>query len=389
MKFLIIAPHFWPENGVATQRISSFSRYLLNNNHQVSVITNKKGSKVVYKKLENYFEVDGCDLTRSSYKVFKYNQNLYRYELERVLNMERYDVVLFTGGPFFTFSLTKECKEKNIFCLLDFRDPWSFDYRGLKDVVSIKRIAKRMVFALLERRAIKHANAVTTVTQGWVDRFKRSYLCQKEKFFLIENGYDDDRLRNICLSNEFRKNHGVLTLGVFGKLFYYSDYYSKVFLNAIKIFCDSSDSNVKMLQVGDKESVCDELIMNANLDLDILECTGLLSYEDGIAAIAGTDICLIIDSRKKALGTKLYDYIFLGKTIIYVGPRKSAFSEVLKQYGKAYICSTVKEVVCALDSFSKANDGGNEDRNIYKDKFSRSYSNKKWLTLIEELVEKR
>ena len=390
MNIIIISPNFPPETGVAVLRIMSLSKFLIENGHHVTVLTSKKNSQIPTRYASDAVEVyTERFLKYNHYFAFIMLQKAYKEKLEMLLKQKKYEMVLITGGPFYTFQLTKLCKKYSIKSVLDFRDPWVFDFRGLKDILSIKRTVSRAIYTPMERVAVKYADAVTTVTPGWVDTFKRLYPLQKKKFFLIENGYDDELLKHIHIeSAECRsENNGAIVFGVFGKMFYYSEYYSRVFLLGLKMFTKSKDT-IRIIQVGEKEPNADSLIASVGLNESILCTTGILPYEEGIREISKADVFVMIDSRKQALGTKIYDYLYLRKPILYVGPEKSAFADILHEYGHASVCSKPEQVLEAIHCYMESTTR-RHDFDSYMDikRFSRSSNNKKWMSLLENIVD--
>ena len=310
MKLLIIAPAFPPDKSVGVVRISSFVSYLKEQGHFITVLTQRKDNYEVG-LCDEYVTVDqdknyNCGII-SRYKQFVANGNKYQEKCIEILNKYKFDLVLITGGPFFTFKLSRQIYLRKTPCALDFRDPWVGDVRGMKDLLSPKRIISRMLFFPMEIKAIHYADLVTTVTPGWVKMLKQMHPFEKDKIELVKNGYDEKKMPRLYDTKKY--NTLDIQIGVFGKLFYYSTYYSKVFLNAIHEM--SSDKKISLFQIGDKEENADGLLRECGLESEVLASTGFVDYGQGIYMLSKVDILLIIDSRKSALGTKLYDYIYI------------------------------------------------------------------------------
>lgn len=388
MKILIIAPYFPPDEGVGTLRIMSLSKYLINKNYFVSVLTNKKNTSVPSCYAVNIYEVNVNSIEKISNlkKFWKYERE-YAEVFNKIAIKNKYDVVIITGGPFYTFLLSIEAKKMNIPCILDFRDPWVFDFRGFQDIISPSKILKRILYFPLERISINHATAVVTVTKGWLKKFRLLYPKNKNKFFLIANGYDDEKLKNLKLQNKTENNTNEITLGVFGKLFYYSNHLSLKFLKAFKNVYEIN-KNIRIYQVGSREENTDMFLNKVGLNTDIIYSTGFLKYEDGMNELNKIDVFLIIDSRKDALGTKIYDYIYIGKPIIYIGPRQSALASLIREYGNGFICNTKSEIVRVLYTIICRSEKNLPD--LYKkkkiEKFSRTKSNEEWERLLKKVV---
>ena len=63
-----------------------------------------------------------------------------------------------------------------------------------------------------------------------INKFKLFYPFQKNKFKLIENGYND----STNLNRNIGKTNIDFQIGIFGKLFYYSEKYSNIFSSSIE-----------------------------------------------------------------------------------------------------------------------------------------------------------
>jgi glycosyltransferase involved in cell wall biosynthesis len=391
MKILIISPLFLPDMGVGSLRMSSLAKFLLKKNYIVDLLTTKKDGEIPVDCVNDFYEVEefsgNGDSAFARYNQFKENQSRYIQTFLKIIGDKEYSLILITGGPFYTMAISKIAKKRNIPCILDFRDPWTFDIRGLDDLLSPKRIITRAMFLPMERSAVQSASAIVTVTPRWVDMFKTLYPCRKSKVYLVENGYDDERLANISIKSDEKISRGfdsTIQIAVFGKLFYYSEHYSKVFLSAL----EKCWSDFKILQIGDRENVTDCYLNSFNLDVDVVKSTGFMEYEEGVKTLSTADAFLIIDSRKGALGTKLYDYIYIDKPIIFVGPKKSSFADIIAQLPNGYVCSTKEEVLYAFATL-KNEKTKSEYRNKDVLKYARSVQNQKYMQLIENIIKKK
>ena len=55
-------------------------------------------------------------------------------------------------------------------------------------------------------------------------------------------------------------------------------------------------------------------------------------YATGIRKLQKADVCILIDIRKHAIGTKIYDYIYANKPIIYIGKKKTYLEKMVKSF---------------------------------------------------------
>ena len=85
-------------------------------------------------------------------------------------------------------------------------------------------------------------------------------------------------LRGIKLDNPHTKMEDTLVITGFGKMFYYSDKYSLIFLQGLKKYLDAG-KKANLLQVGSRESQADSLLNKANVAQDVLQTTGFVDYK--------------------------------------------------------------------------------------------------------------
>ena len=95
-------------------------------------------------------------------------------------------------------------------------------------------------------------------------------------------------------------------------------------------------------------------------------------------------VLMIIDVRANAIGTKIYDYIFLGKPIVFVGPRKTQFADMVGKISENYICSTTEEVEDAFTNILAGHVKKTSTETNIKD-YARSSQNERWWKLLNEV----
>lgn len=379
-KYIIVAPYFPPDRTVATVRMASFVKYILKNSDEVVLVTNKKDVPLTIVDSNLCYVFVDVDTEGSGLKVFNANSQSYLSSVAEVMKKNIVDGVIVSMGPFYTYQIASLAKSNNIKCIMDFRDPWVFDYRDAKSFFKIRNILGLLAKIPKERVCVKAATLVTTVTEGWLKTFQKLYPSMKNKFKLIENGYDDALLETIKFND--KSNHDIsrskLTLGVFGKLFYYTERYSELFLRAIK---KMDIDGICIKQIGTREENTDSLLEKFELPKDIIRSTGFMNYIEGICELDESDVFLIIDGRKNAIGTKIYDYIYLGKPILYIGPKKAAISSIIGKLDNGVVCSSIEEIEEAVKSFMN----GIQTTRITGKDYSRTRQNERMYELLKQM----
>lgn len=389
MNVLIISPYYPPFADVSVVRMASLSRYLTDKGISVTVVKNNfcniDSSRLKTSAPKNVMTID-VDVTNNGrfMKKFFYNRKSYLRTLKMILSHNSYDVVIITVGPFYTLSLCRLIKKKyNIKCIIDFRDLWIAGTHGGKDLITPKMLLSKLILFPIERTAIKFADLVVTVTKGWRKDLMEFYPKHKDKMEIVYNGFDDLLLKGIE-NKEEESNETIL--GVFGKLSYYSPVYSKEFFKAVKKVRNNY-SNIKIMQIGIKEEVTKSIIKELSFPEVDFSSTGFCDYKDGMYLMQKSKICILVDNRKKGLGTKIYDYIYLNKPIIYIGPKGTDLADLVESFENGFVCHTSSDITKAIDYIlvNKITHLYNVDK---KEEFSRSKQNEKYFSLLKRVVSK-
>jgi len=384
MKILIVSPYYPPDSSVAVVRMASLSRHLVTNGHEVSVIRNRieKGkdfsTQLKIPSGVNTYQVESS-VDGSYFKRFHKDYKNYRNKIDGILSNESFDVVLISVGPFNTLPLCKYIKNKfKVKCIIDFRDLWALDIRDIRDFFKIKKLFARVISYSIERSAIKYADKIITVTEGWKNRMMKFYPLYRSKFYLVYNGYDDILLSDVEANENIDYSKNIL--GVFGKLSYYSREYANKFFKSVNELRKEYD--LEILQVGTLEKDTTNIMDSTNYPKEKFHSTGFINYKDGMRLLSNVRVCILIDIRKAGLGTKIYDYIYLNKPIIYIGKKNTDLADFINSFENGYVCDTEMEISRAIDKILR--------NNIYKlgnavdhKQFARSVQNTEFLSIIK------
>ncbi|GAB2538018.1 glycosyltransferase [Gracilibacillus alcaliphilus] len=387
MKVLIVSPYFPPYQSVAVVRISSLVRHLIQKEFQVTVLTNKLSSTEIqnisnfkFENVKKYY----VDISRNQGEYFK-NKKSYEKIFRRLMEKNNYDRVIITCGPYYTVPLcTISEKDYNTKCIIDYRDLWLLDIRNMRDFLHPKNIFKKIIFFPIEARAFFHSHKIITVTEGWAKTLKKMYPFFNKKIKVVYNGYDDTYLKEAYISNEnasFIETGRDYNLMIFGKLSYYSKEYSNILFKAVKGI-NANHNNLNIVQVGLEESVTRSIINELNFNTNNFISTGFLDYADGIKELKSANVTVIIDIRKRAIGTKIYDYVYVNKPIIYIGKKNTYLSNFVSKFEHGYSCNNEKDLIHTLNYLIE-----NKITYLTKtntiDLYSRSYQNNEFEKYIK------
>lgn len=383
MKILIVSPFFPPEKTVAVIRISSLVRELLKQGHELTIIRNE------YDQDELHLSDDDIEFNKlKQYKVnvdpsvrFFEASKRYKNVFKKVLDKEKFDLVLITAGPFYTIPLVKIAKtEYNTKCIIDYRDLWVFDIRNIKDFFKPLNIVKKIVYFPIEKANINHANLVVTVTEEWKQILKKVY--RKNKFEVVANGYDDEQLNRVkSLKDNPYPDKFVIT--VFGKLAYYSVDYGVKFFKALKALSENYP-DLLVLHVGLPEKETEKAIEVSGFDKQKYKNTGFIQYTEGIQLLKKSKVNVIIDVRKGAMGTKFYDYIYVNKPIIYFGKKNTQLDNMVKKFENGFSCYDEADLIKVVTKIKEYHISSLTISSQLEN-YSRSQQNKKYIKLMEKI----
>lgn len=391
MKILIVAPFFPPYSSVAVVRIASLTRYMIKIGYDITVLTNKieNGEKKINMndELDSIHKIE-VDISSSKGRGYV-RRKLYENKFHEIMSVNKFDCVLMTCGPFYTVPLCEISKKVyNTKCIIDFRDLWIFDIRSMKKFLSPKNLLRKIIFFPIEKKAIKYADKVITVTNGWRDILKRVYPKYSNKMEVIYNGFDDEYLKGLKTTSTNKNQRKVIGNGnfnimVFGKLAYYSKDFATRFFRAL-VDIRKNYKNVQLIQIGSREVETNDIIKEVNYPLDGYINTGFMDYAEGMSLLNSADVTVIIDIRKKAIGTKIYDYIYLNKPIIYIGNKNTYLSDFVSSFENGFSCQTEKDIRNAIEYIIK-NNVENLSSQDESSKFSRQFQNERFVELIENI----
>lgn len=392
MNLLIVTPYFPPYSSVAVVRISSLTRYLLKQGVNITVLTNKLDPEYDLKdkdqELDNVNKVY-VDIKKAKGSYFA-SRDLYLDEFHKLMKIRKFDCVFITSGPFYVLPLCKLAKQTyKTKCILDFRDLWVFDVRSKKEFFKPGNLFRKIIFYQIESQAIKYSDKVITVTDGWSEILKTSHPFRKKKMDVVYNGYDDVYLdKEIFSKNELKSNKhiedGTFNIISFGKLSYYSKEYSELFFRAVNQLTKKY-SQIRIVQIGSEESITVDIINKVGLNKGFYINTGFCDYKEGMDLLTKANICLLIDIRKQAIGTKIYDYLWVNKPILYVGRKDTMLSEFISSMEHGYSCQREEQVEKVISTIiDEKIDCLSSDNS--SEKYSRSIQNKRFLEIIKNVI---
>lgn len=157
---------------------------ITSNMHKSTSINHSAKSKI--SKQDNKF-IQDLKMTYRQARVirsgFKFLDDLKKDIKDKKFDIEKYDFVFSTYGPIGSLLIGMYLKKikPNIKWICDFRDPM---------VVKDMSTAFRFIYDIIQKKSVKQADYVTTVSEGYADRILKG--TKNIECYVIPNGYDSD-----------------------------------------------------------------------------------------------------------------------------------------------------------------------------------------------------
>lgn len=398
MRTLIIGPYA-PHGQVGAIRVISLSRYLVAQGHKVTVLCL---SEETLKQIEpegltaevpEGVTVKTYDITVKTDSLMKknvLNTKEFAAVLNEILNVESFDVVLVSGGPFYTFPAIKHVTHRHIPFMVDYRDLHisSPDKRKRKGFVNNVKFWLTYPFRYYqEYSCVKRAACISVVAPEMAENLRIYFHLPEGKFKTIYNGYDDAQLENLECKP---KKNNAFRIGYFGKLMYYNQEYTKMLFQVIEQL-DRSGMKIEFLHIGPENSSIQSFFEQEKLnDNQWYTCTGLMNYRKGIELLSSCNVCVLEYAYPEGPGTKIFDYICLNKPVIGITRPGIMLEKLINSFDHGYVCHTEDKIVSSLldvanNNISTLIDGSQAAERIKS--FSRSCQNREFEAALLEIIE--
>lgn len=310
MRILFIAYYFEPFSGVGAKRISYWAKHLKRVDSTISkcdVITAIPQTED-FDTIDNVFYVENTNqgLLRKFIRFDKGASWLYDLKkfVKNNIKQNEYDFVVLTGDPFLHFFIINDFKKLGIKTIIDFRDPFANNPRGIIKDTLVKK-TKHFILRKIENYFLSKADYIITVNQYCVELFE-NYKKYLHKIKVIDNGYDEQLFKNIEM-NKYIKNleDNIIKFTYAGKL--YADRNPQIFFKCLEKFDD-----IEFYHIGEQSEYIKE-------DSKQIFSLGFMSYEQTLETMKRFDVYVIFTSGHIFESTtKIFDYIALNKIIFIV-----------------------------------------------------------------------
>ncbi|MDF2438539.1 MAG: hypothetical protein K0Q95_2915 [Bacteroidota bacterium] len=243
------------------------------------------------------------------------------FAAEDYIKSNKIDVIVASGDPFILFKYaSKLSKRYNIPWIADYRDPWSDDFQ-IKDKYFLKNWA-----LYHERNTVSSAAIITTVSTFF--RQKLLKLFPQKEVCIIPNGFDPEVIKN---SSDFKQDPSALNIAFTGTINPWNPL--EKFLSVLADFLISSPGakvRLNFYGVNIPEELNGILSKFPLLKNKVFIHPKMLN-EELVKHLAKNSLMLLFNNYS-IVGTKIYDYIGIKRTILFCFQNDNEGNELKKKY---------------------------------------------------------
>ena len=247
--------------------------------------------------------------------------------LQNYLKKENINVVITSGPPQSLHLIGYGLKKRlNINWIADFRDPWT---KWAKfNQFHVTSIAK-FIQTRLEKKVVKSADCVTTVTPSWVQDFQ---AMGAKKCELLTNGYDEADILSSSTSHQNEK----ITISYGGTLDDIRDpsnFFSSI-INLSKVD-HTLENKLEIILMGNISSEIETQIDSSPILSKIVVKKGFIPHKEISKAYIKSDLLLLLltnlDNIDSVIPGKLFEYLAYQKHILALIPSQGDSAKILSK----------------------------------------------------------
>lgn len=373
-KILVIAYYWPPDGGAGVQRWLKLTKYLVQEGWQPTVITVKadqasymqrdetllsdvaEGVRVIrtdsfepinwyarlvgkknvpsggFANVSNSWKQRLVNSLRSHLFIPDPRRGWVRFAAKAALDLlarEPFDAVITTSPPPSVQLTGLRLKGKTaVPWISDMRDPWTdiYYYPILGHSVFSHAINLR-----LERKALTGADALVSVSEGFLASFIKKYPSIGQKpTAVIKNGFDPEDFEG--KTGHFPETFTLTYTGTIG-----DTYRPEVFFDALRLLLDRRpEANIRF-RVAGKLSPTQEAYAREKGLGHLLELPGYVPHDESVNLLLSSSALVLIimygESETGILPGKIYEYLASRKPVLCIGPPEGDAARMLRDAG--------------------------------------------------------
>ena len=403
-RVLIITYHFPPEGGPAVQRILKFVKYLPRYGYVPIVLSARHPLKTIDPTLvddvpsqtstfqtKDWGSYIPHDIRKFMKRLFlPDNQAVWKYTAIKksvdIIKNENIQLIYSSSPPHSVHLIAKEIAQKTgIPWAADFRDEWTFD-------PMFKNSSFKDSHTHMEQEVLQKCAAITTIQNNARDNF--SQIIDKNKIFVIRNGYDPDDFT--ALDSGVERHAEKLTITYSGRFTMKSS--PDTFFHVLDSMCKKDitlKQNITLCIIG--KSGNKKWIEKYPILREMARFIPYQPHKQCMSLLNQSDVLLLLANNLKSsevLPAKMYEYFYLKKPIFAVVSYPGELTSLLKDYGNAYIgyesdTKTIEDNLYILFSDWQQNTMSKPVSNDFVSQFDRSLQTQQLSELFNTLTESK
>jgi glycosyltransferase involved in cell wall biosynthesis len=324
---LVIAYYFPPYKPVSGVRSAKFAKYLPTNGWTPWVMTvdpRYYGDRQLENDPRLQNELAGTHIIHTPFWSFPGHvlvmKILYPFFALGFAWKHRHvlDAVYLCGSPYHPFLLTIPLTGLiGIPSILDFRDSWSINH-GFdgKKPVSFGARFREILSGAIECLSIRSASRVIFSTRKVQAEYTDLHPKWQWKYSTIHNGFDSQDFEHI----KPRRTRNGRTIVIAGKFSIYTPD-----ALAVLIQCLHELEDLHLIYMGEEQKLFNKAAMRIGISSRI-QTLPYMPYTEALSWIARADIGIVSTGLVNGLGTKIFDYLALGKPVVCLVPEGSVIA---------------------------------------------------------------
>lgn len=350
---LVITYYFPPYAGISSTRASKFVKYLPSTGWLPWVMTvdpRYYGGRQLKNDLRLATDLATTRIIRSRYWRFPGHISFMKL-IHPLLafafawrHRRNVGAAYLCGSPFHPFLLTLPLTRLlGIPTILDFRDSWSINhgYDG-RAPTGFGSQLRQFLFGLLERISIQFASRVIFATRELQDEYTQLFPKWRSKYSTIHNGFDPEDFVKI----EPKRLYTGPTLILTGQF----HIYTPDAVDALML-CLVERPGINFVYIGSEHEIIEEAARRAGVSGRVA-CLPYSPYSEVLRLTSGADVGLVTTGLANGMGTKIFDYLALGKPTVCLVPKGSIIARELADTPSVIVSHpphTPERIAIALD----------------------------------------
>lgn len=220
------------------------------------------------------------------------------------LKTHKVDMIIATGEPFVLFHYAKKLStEFDVPWIADYRDPWC------QDVPIQHNLFLPTIYRVIEKRTVKTARAITTVSEFLVSQLTDIHGPIKTK--IITNGFDEENFEYLSSIDESQK----LKIGFNGTIFPWYPISSllKTLNKLWKVHAINFELN--LTGISNQDEIASMIKNDFSSITEFVHFSPAIENKIFVREMSKNNILILFNSFE-LMGTKIYDYLAMNRKIL-------------------------------------------------------------------------